>query len=220
MTDFPLPHMDGALHPAYANPRPEVTAMIPANAKRVLDVGCSVGIMGESLRSRGHHVTGIELHPELAAEARARLDDVVEADVEALAREGRVFENPFDCVCFADVLEHLRNPWAVVRWSEGLLSETGVVVASVPNIARLETLWKVFVKREWPYLSLGVFDRTHLRWFARKNLTQLFEGTSLEITEMRRVFMLSLNHSLRRNKLARFLGDMGTLQFVIRAERR
>jgi 2-polyprenyl-3-methyl-5-hydroxy-6-metoxy-1,4-benzoquinol methylase len=214
-----LPRLNGEVHPAYANPRPEVTALVPSWATRVLDVGCSVGIMGASLRDRGHKVTGIEYNAELAAGARGRLECVIEADVETLARDGVDVGGPFECVCFADVLEHLRNPWAVIKWAESLLIDGGIVIVSVPNISRLETFWHVFVKRRWPYLPFGVFDRTHLRWFARRNLPELFQGTSLQITEVRRVFVLSLNPASKWNRIASWFGDLGTLQFLVRADR-
>ena len=193
--------------------------MVPPEARRVLDVGCSVGAMGVALQERGHEVTGIEYVPELAAEARRRLPRVIEDDVEAMARGGVDPGGPFDCICFADVLEHLRDPWAVVRWADGLLSTDGVVVASIPNIAHIETVWTLVVKRIWPYRPVGIFDRTHLRFFARRNLPELFVGTSLRIHEIRRVPMLSLDPASRWNRFAPYLRDFGTLQFVVLARR-
>lgn len=213
--------MGAQVHPAYASPRPEVTAVVPGWARRVLDVGCSVGAMGEVLRSRGHVVVGIEYAAELADEARKRLDRVIEADVETLAKENFDPGRPFDCICFADVLEHLRDPWSVVRWAQGLLGEEGIVVASIPNVARLETLWYLVRKRRWPYQKVGVFDRTHLRFFARGNLSQLFEqGTSLRISEVHRIYRLSDDSRSLWNKVAPIFGDLATFQFVVIAEHR
>jgi 2-polyprenyl-3-methyl-5-hydroxy-6-metoxy-1,4-benzoquinol methylase len=132
--EFPLPIWNQQLHAAYDNPRPEVTAVIPIMARRILDVGCSTGQMGGALRARGHDVVGIESEPSLATEARTRLNRVVEGDVEAMAAAGADPGGPFDAVVFADVLEHLRDPWSVVRWAAGLLTEDGCMVVSVPNI--------------------------------------------------------------------------------------
>jgi 2-polyprenyl-3-methyl-5-hydroxy-6-metoxy-1,4-benzoquinol methylase len=211
--------MDGRVHPAYANPRPEVTPLVPPDAHRVLDVGCSTGHLGAALRAKGHSVTGIEADPMLAAEARERLDTVVEADVETLVARGVDPGGPFDCVVCADVLEHLRDPWAVVAWAEGLLAPGGSLVVSVPNIRHLQTLWNVVVRRRWPYRSVGIFDRTHLRFFARENLQELLSGTSLEIVDLRRSYRLRDDEAWRGNRYAHHLGDFGTLQFIFRARR-
>ena len=218
--ELATPMWEGEVHPAYANPRPEVAAMVPRRATRVLDVGCSTGHLGEALRAHGHHVTGIEYEPALVAEARKRLDKVVEADVEALATTGNGFDGEFDCIVFADVLEHLRDPWAVVRWGERHLAAGGAMVVSVPNIRHAETFWTLAVRGWWPYKEVGIFDRTHLRFFARRNLPELFDGTELEIREVRRVYRLRTNMNAKINRVARYLGDLGTLQFVLRAERK
>jgi 2-polyprenyl-3-methyl-5-hydroxy-6-metoxy-1,4-benzoquinol methylase len=214
------PTRDGQVDQAYANPRPEVVALIPVHRNRVLDVGCSTGHMAAALRRRGQQVVGIEVDPDLAHQARERLDDVVEADVEQLAQTGADLGERFDCIVFADVLEHLRDPWMVVRWAEGQLAEDGVIVASVPNVAHVQTLWALLVRRRWPYRAVGIFDRTHLRFFTRRNLPDLFAGTDLEIVQVERVRRVRDHVGSRLNRLAPLLGELGTYQYVLRAEGR
>jgi predicted TPR repeat methyltransferase len=216
--DLSPPIRDGKLDQAYANPRDEVTALIPPGARRILDIGSSVGMMGEALRRRGCEVVGVEAVPVLAAEARGRLDRVIEADVERLVAEGFDPGGPFDCVVMADVLEHLRDPWSVVNWSAGYVAPGGSLVISVPNIRHLHLLWSLGIHRRWPYRDVGIFDRTHLRWFAYNNLDDLMAGTDFRIVELRRSYRLT-PHESRVNRLAPRLGDFGTLQFIFRAER-
>lgn len=217
----------GAAPAAYSQARVEITAMVPAGCRRVLDVGCSVGSIGEVLRARGHTVTGIESNPVWAEAARGRLDSVIEADVEVLAAGGHPGlgggGGPYDCVVLADVLEHLRDPWRVMAWVAGLLDPAGCVVVSVPNIRHLQLVARLLVGRRWPYDDIGIFDRTHLRWFAFANLADLVEGSGLHIVELRRSYALQAEPrtALGRgaNRIAPLLGDLGTFQFVFRAER-
>lgn len=217
--ELAVPRLGGEVHPAYANPRREVTALVPPSARRVLDVGCSVGAMGAALRARGAQVTGVELDAELAARAREVLDEVVEGDVEAMARDGALAGRAWDCVVFADVLEHLRDPWAVVAWGARLVAPGGSIVLSVPNVRHVKTL-RALLQRRWPYEAVGIFDRTHLRFFARRNLDDLVAGTGFELVEVRRHHLLSVHRPQAAvNRLAPLLGDLGTLQFVARAER-
>lgn len=216
--DLSTPTYRGEVHPAYANPRHEVAAVIPAGARRLLDVGCSSGAMGAALRDRGAEVVGIELDAELATAARLRLDRVIEGDIEALARDDALAGELFDCLVFADVLEHLRDPWSVVRWGAERVAPGGSIVLSIPNIRHAKTFWAL-ARRRWPYDPVGIFDRTHLRFFARRNLDDLLAGTGFELVEVRRHHMLTLRHESRWNRLAPLLGDLGTLQFIARAER-
>jgi len=213
------PIYDGVVHAAYAGPRDDVTSLVPPTATRVLDVGCSVGAMGRVLVERGHTVTGLETNPEFAAQARTCLTEVIEADVEELAKSGKDIGGPFDCIVFADVLEHLRDPWAVTRWGASLLSEHGSLVISVPNVRHVSMIKSVLGRRRWPYEDVGIFDRTHLRWFAFHNLPDLLENTGLRITELQRSYFLSWNPNARINRLAPHIGDFGTLQFIFRAEK-
>lgn len=216
--DLSPPIRDGKIDRAYANPRDEVTVLIPDSAKRVLDVGCSIGIMGEALQQKGCEVTGIEASPVLAQDARLRLRRVIEADVEDLARQDADPGGPFDCVVMADVLEHLRDPWSVVRWIAKYVAENGSMVVSVPNVRHIHLFWSLVVRRRWPYREVGLFDRTHLRWFAFHNLDELLADTEFEIVQLCRSYRV-LPAPSGWDRMAPRLGDFGTLQFIFRAER-
>jgi 2-polyprenyl-3-methyl-5-hydroxy-6-metoxy-1,4-benzoquinol methylase len=224
--DLSPPIFDGVVHAAYANPRPEVAALVPGSARRILDLGCSTGHLGAALLTdpagpAHREVIGVEMDPTLASEARQRLSGVVEADLERLPSGPVPVElaAPFDCVIAADVLEHLRDPWSVVSWAAERLTPAGSLVISVPNIRHLRTFWLLLVKHRWAYEPVGIFDRTHLRWFARGNLPELLEGTGLEVAELTRTYQLVSRWESRINRLAPAFGELGTLQFVFRAER-
>jgi 2-polyprenyl-3-methyl-5-hydroxy-6-metoxy-1,4-benzoquinol methylase len=217
--DGTQPGAGDAVHPAYDNARPEVAALVPDHALSVLDIGCATGRLGASLKQRvpRRRVVGIERDPMLADIAATRLDHVLIGDLEELAAKGEHADGPFDCIVAADVLEHLRDPWTVVRWAAEALVPEGIMVISVPNIRHLQTLWSVGVRAHWPYEGMGLFDRTHLRWFARRNLPELFAGTDLRIVEVGRVQLVSTDPTNRWNRVAPYLRDLGTLQFLVTA---
>jgi methionine biosynthesis protein MetW len=168
---------------AYEGDRPEVQALVPRGARRVLDLGCAAGALGAGLTRRGAEVVGIELDPHYASVAAGRLARVVNADVEqALARDdlGR-----FDCVVAADVLEHLVDPWAALRRAAALLEPGGTVVISLPNVRFFETFWQLGVRGRWPRREQGIFDSTHLRWFTLRDARDLATQAGLRVTEVR-----------------------------------
>ncbi len=168
------------LRPAgyYDQARPEVAALVPAECHRVLDVGCGQGALGQLLKARGHHVTGLELIPEAAAGARSRLDAVCVGDVEV---DGFPFApQSFEAIVFADVLEHLVDPWRVLREAAELLTSGGVIVASVPNLQNGAILWRL-IRGRWEYRERGIADFGHLRFFTLHTLRSLFAQAGLTI---------------------------------------
>jgi methionine biosynthesis protein MetW len=168
---------------AYENPRPELQRHVPAGARRVLDLGCASGALGAALRARGAYVVGVESDPGYAARARERLDEVVEADLETLdpAPLGR-----FDALVAGDVLEHLNDPWAVLRRFATVVEPGGTVVVSLPNVRHWETVWAIAVQGRFPRRNEGVFDRTHLRWFTLHDAWSLVDEAGLRVEGVER----------------------------------
>lgn len=145
--------------------RPELRALVPADARRVLDVGCGAGALGAALREeRGVSVIGLELSPDAAARARERLDAVVEADLDSL--DDLPFERgSFDAMVFGDVLEHLRDPHRLLRALRPWLADDGALVLSIPNVGHWSVVLPLLTQDRWPYADAGLLDRTHVHFF-------------------------------------------------------
>lgn len=145
--------------------RPELRALVPAGARRVLDVGCGAGALGAALREeRGIEVMGLELAPDAAARARERLGAVVEANLDEL--EELPFERGgFDAMVFGDVLEHLRDPHRLLRTLRPWLADDGALVCSIPNVGHWSVVLPLLAEDRWPYADAGLLDRTHVHFF-------------------------------------------------------
>jgi 2-polyprenyl-3-methyl-5-hydroxy-6-metoxy-1,4-benzoquinol methylase len=166
----------------FEHARPEVLALVPANARRVLDVGCGAGRLGEALLARQPaEVVGIELCPDAAELARKRLDDVIVGDIERLA--DNTVSGLFDAIICADVLEHLRDPARFLRRAKAWLRPGGALVASVPNVRNISVV-KALLGGHWTYESAGLLDETHLNFFTRRDLVDLFEGAGFRVDRM------------------------------------
>jgi SAM-dependent methyltransferase len=162
--------------------RPEMLSLIPEGVRRVLDVGCASGRFGELLkRERQAEVWGVEICGWACREAEGRLDRVVQGE---FGDSISLPKNAFDAVVFNDCLEHLVDPWAALRFAEQLLTEAGVVVASIPSIRHFPTLWRLVVRKEWHYTDAGILDRTHLRFFTRRTIDELFQEAGYQISEL------------------------------------
>jgi 2-polyprenyl-3-methyl-5-hydroxy-6-metoxy-1,4-benzoquinol methylase len=116
--------------------------------RRLLDVGAAHGYLAEALRSQGFQVTGIEANAVLGEEAAKRCDHFLLLDLDGPLP---AFSEPFDVMVFGDVLEHLKNPVAVLRQLAASLKEDGAVIISLPNVANIYAM-NAWLARRWPTL--------------------------------------------------------------------
>ena len=180
------PEAERATHPAgsaaYAVAEPNLALCRAIGRPRsVLDVGCGLGLTGQVARGRGARVVGIELDEAARRVAATRLDEVLGVDLEHPEALGAALgARRFDLILCGDVLEHLRDPLAVLRRLLEHLDEEGRVVVSLPNVAawtmRLELLGGRF-----EYEPSGILDRTHLRFFTKESAESLLRDAGLEL---------------------------------------
>ena len=109
-----------------------------ARGPRVLDVGCSEGILEVLLARRGIAVTGVDINADALDFARGLLaeePDEVRERVELVhgtAEEARLSPGSFDTVVLGETLEHVHDPEALLDQSLGPLREGGQVVITTP----------------------------------------------------------------------------------------
>jgi 2-polyprenyl-3-methyl-5-hydroxy-6-metoxy-1,4-benzoquinol methylase len=150
---------------------------------RVLEFGCATGYMSRVLRdSRGCRVTGVEISAAAAEQASRFLEQAVVGDVEA-PRLWDELRPPYDVAVFGDVLEHLREPEAVLRRCREMLAPDGRLLVSVPNIAHHTMRWEL-LRGRFDYVEFGILDNTHLRFFTRRALTGLLDGCGFRVEEL------------------------------------
>lgn len=177
----------------YEHFRPSILEQVPATAKCVLSVGCAAGVTESELVNRGVKVIGIEIDHEAAALARQRGLTVLEGDVSTID-VSQVCES-FDCLVYADVLEHLPDPLTVLQRHVERLKSDGTVIVTVPNFRHYSVLWQLFVLGRVRYKQAGILDRTHLRITTRRMVTEWFDQVGLEPV------FCSYQISRRRDKL-------------------
>ncbi|MEM6991608.1 MAG: class I SAM-dependent methyltransferase [Myxococcota bacterium] len=176
--------MGDGFNRSYVGLRREIWSRVPEGADRILDVGASDGTLGSFLldQRQGREVFGVEGDAAMAATAATRLTGVHHGDVDALDWENVGNAGAFDCMIFADILEHLRDPWSALASACGRLAPGGTVVISVPNIRHASAAWSIFVAGSFPRRSRGVFDDTHLRWFTPRDARALCDQAGLRVT--------------------------------------
>ena len=159
----------------YDTPRREVLPWLPQKVARMLDVGCGAGATTAAVREARavEWAGGIEYVDEVAAQAEARLDRVWRGDAALAPLEAEIPAGSLDLVLCLDVLEHMSDPWTMVRRLSALVAPGGRLILSVPNVRHWKFLWRLFALGDFAYRDAGLLDRTHLRFFVRRTAVEL-----------------------------------------------
>jgi 2-polyprenyl-3-methyl-5-hydroxy-6-metoxy-1,4-benzoquinol methylase len=151
-----------------------------APGARVLDLGCSQGLLAGPLREKGVRTTGVDVGPvervsrDLEAYHRQDLEEPLEIP------EGRVF----DYVVIADVIEHLKNRERLLRSARRYLKPDGRLLISTPNVAIWFYRLSLLVGR-FEYGPRGVLDETHVHLYTQSTFRREVERGGFRILRQR-----------------------------------
>ncbi len=156
----------------------DALALLPPDARRVLDVGCGAGDNARLMKAAGRRVTAITWSRAEAELAAPHVDEVVIADVE---RDPLPFgSESFDALLLSHVIEHVRDPEAVLARLAPLLVRGGTLVVAVPNMAFWRVRWRL-VRGDWSRERTGALDRTHLQFWSFETAPELLAASSLQL---------------------------------------
>jgi 2-polyprenyl-3-methyl-5-hydroxy-6-metoxy-1,4-benzoquinol methylase len=153
----------------------------------VLEIGCASGIQSRILKETlGCRVTGLEIDPIAAEDARPYCESLIIGSIEEIDLSETLGDRRFDTILFVDVLEHLVDPTTTLKKALPFLKEGGHLIASIPNIAHAAICWELAHGR-FDYQKFGLLDNTHIRFFSKKNVAKLFEEAGYRIISWDRV---------------------------------
>ena len=159
--------------------RREILEIVPRTATRILDLGCGTGKLGKALKQRQRcYVEGIELNKEACQIAGETLDAIRSDNLNRF--DPTFLDDQYDCLIFADILEHLISPWQTLKKFTKVLTANGTVIASIPNITHPWIISQM-QKGLFRYEPAGILDITHLRFFTKTTIGQMFYKAGLKI---------------------------------------
>lgn len=183
----PAAGLYGEKHPGYFGvARLELLKMLPPDPdRRLLEIGAGDGATLGAAKQLGlaGFTMGVDLvAPPAESLGRHAVDRFVAGNVESLELSDPA--DPFDALLCADVLEHLVDPWRTLRRLVQRLKPGGLVLSSIPNFRHQRALRPILFHGDFRYADFGLLDRTHLRFFCRRNIVDLHQQVGLQILRL------------------------------------
>jgi SAM-dependent methyltransferase len=183
----------------------------PSSGKRVLDVGCGVGMYTAAFLRQTPHAFGVEVERERALEARERAAGVAQAVGEHLPFPG----DTFDVVFSHEVLEHVEDDRACVAEMVRVTRSEGRIVIFVPNRLYPFETHGIFWRGKYRFgniplvnwLPMPLRDRLapHVRAYTRRDLYRLFANLPARVVHHAVIFAGYDNVVARAPALGRIL---------------
>jgi 2-polyprenyl-3-methyl-5-hydroxy-6-metoxy-1,4-benzoquinol methylase len=170
----------------FSHCRTDLIDAIPRGRRnKILEIGAGSGETLLKAKELGvaEEIVGVELVPlENSNQSHPDMDRFIIGDIEtadlALPREY------FDVILSGDVLEHLVDPWKTVKRLSFYLKPKGYFITSIPNFREIKTLANVVLLGNFKYTNTGILDNTHLRFFCKKNMVDLFEQNGFTVIKI------------------------------------
>jgi methionine biosynthesis protein MetW len=165
------------------NPRHDVALHLLKPGVRLLDIGCWDGRLLEAIRRAGlfGELYGVDLPFEAVEKVKSKgfNAQVVDLNGEPLP----FLDEYFDTVILLAVLEHVFDPYAVIREIHRVLRPGGMLIIDVPNVASFTNRIRILSGR-LPVTSTDPgWDGGHLHYFTKYALDQflLSEGFQINV---------------------------------------
>ena len=78
------------------------------------------------------------------------------------------------------MLEHVFDPWQMLRETRRWLTPHGQLLTLIPSIQFVPVVWRL-IRGRWDYADTGTLERTHLRFFTRVTMIEMFEQNGYRI---------------------------------------
>lgn len=153
------------------------------NSKKVLDVGCFTGVLGEILVKKKNDVYGVDLSRTALAVAEKRGIKVKTGDLE----EGIPFKDSFfDVVIGAEVIEHLADTDFFIKEVRRVLKDGGILILTTPNLVSLGRRISYLFGKDGFHEASYAFPPGaggHLRYFNKGMLTAFLSYYGFKVND-------------------------------------
>ena len=208
----------------FTNPRIDLIKLIPKKSdNKILEIGAGGGdtLLEIKRQNLAKELVGIELMQIANSnQTSSDIDKFIICDVEKTELEFP--DSYFDVILLGDVLEHLLDPWLFLKKISRYLKTGGIFIASIPNIRYYTAMFKIFFRGDFGYEEQGLFDRTHFRFFCKKNMRSLFNTASFKCRDIMprdKLYEIRSKRKLFNRLTFGLFEEFLTLQYIIVSEK-
>lgn len=157
---------------------------------RLIDIGCGAGYFMLAASKKGWQVEGIEISDEAIKLSEEKGQKVFKGDVDSLDLE----KNKYDVAILTELLEHARNPEAIIKRLCYILRPGGIAYLTTPNY---EGLTRRLAGSRW-----GMFNMEHMFYFTPKILTSILKrhGFNIKKIKTENLLLIEISKLFRKTK--------------------
>jgi 2-polyprenyl-3-methyl-5-hydroxy-6-metoxy-1,4-benzoquinol methylase len=152
---------------AHLRPLERITGQ--AGGRKLLDVGCYIGVFIEIAAQHGWDAWGVEPSAWAAEQARGQGLNVIGGTLEA----ANLPDESFDVVTMWDVIEHVTDPLAEIRRVHRLLRPGGLIVIHTMDI---DSLFAHVMGPRWPWLM-----EMHIYYFSQRTMAAMLDKAGFSV---------------------------------------
>ncbi len=207
----------------------QVLDAMPAGIQKVLEVGTGTGALAREILKKfpDTEYVGVEISEAYRQAAQAWCARVYLENFEQASDSLMAELADADVVIFADVLEHFIDPWAVLQRMRALMPPSARIIASIPNVQHWSMQYRLMAG-DFRYADTGLLDRTHLRFFTRQTIIEMFTDCGYRVdTVVPRIFAFPHQDAMLQNiaRMSQMFGldpqvtiqDAAAFQYVVTA---
>jgi len=163
----------------------QVLDAVPDRARKILEIGTGTGALARQIARKlpGVDYVGVEISESYGQQARSFCSRVYVENFEDASAELLNELLDTDVVIFADVLEHFIDPWSTLERMRSMMRPGSYIISSMPNLQHWSIQYRLMAG-DFRYADTGLLDRTHLRFFTRQTMLEMFSNTGYSIEQV------------------------------------
>lgn len=160
---------------------------VPLEGKRILDVGCGLGMYMKRMRDFSREVYGVDVDPEKVAEASRMLPNIYLAPAEKLPFP----DGFFDVVLLHEVIEHVKDDRQAIHEAHRVSKDGGRIIIFAPNRLYPFETHGIFWQGKYHFGNIPLVNYLpdslrqrlcpHVRTYTAGDIRRLLNGLDVEI---------------------------------------